>query len=185
MKALRTQAEWCAKAQWILGLVLLLLVGGFFAVIYRPNSQQLRTLNQQIAEKRTQLSSNRTRVQILPDVMLAVSEKQGRLEKFDKRLPKQPELSPFITDVTLISHQASLREMAVKPGVPARNELYCEFPISFTFEGDFKSVFAFLAQTEKMDRLTRVKSLKVRSPDSGKSGRVHVDLAMNIYYSEG
>ena len=38
---------------------------------------------------------------------------------------------------------------------------------------------------EEMQRLTRVKGLKVRSTDSAKSGIVQVELSMNIYFSEG
>ena len=36
-----------------------------------------------------------------------------------------------------------------------------------------------------MKRLTRLKGLKIRSSDSGKSGNVQVELSMNIYYVEG
>jgi hypothetical protein len=36
-----------------------------------------------------------------------------------------------------------------------------------------------------MQRLTRVKNLKIRSTDAAKSGTVQVELSMNIYFSEG
>src|SRR4051812_27588718 len=135
MRGLRTKAEWCARAQWILGISLIVLISGFFAFAYRPSSQQLLGLRQQIDDKRRELSGNRTKVQILPDVLLAVNEMRNRLERFDKKLPKQPELGPFINDITEVSHQASLRRVTVEPGVPARTELYAEWPISLKFEG--------------------------------------------------
>jgi type IV pilus assembly protein PilO len=184
-RTLRTQAEWCARAQLVLGVGLIVLLTSFVAFVYRPNSSQLNNLQQQIADNRRDLSSKRTRVQILPDVMLAVNEMRNRLERFDKKLPKAPELGPFINDITEVSHQTALRKWTVEPGVPARTDLYAEWPISLKFEGDFNGVFSFLRQAEQMQRLTRVKGLKLKSADSGKSGQVQVELSMNIYFSEG
>jgi len=185
MRDLRAQTEWCAKAQWMLGISLAVGLLSFWVLFYRPSSQKLTDLQMQIDSKRRDLNSNRTRVQILPDVMLAVNEMQTRLERFDKKLPRQPDLSTFINDVTAASHQAALRNVAVNPGVPSRYEGYAEWPIALKFEGDFSSVFAFLRRAEEMQRLTRVKGMKVQSSSAGKPGQVQVELSMNIYFSEG
>ena len=186
MRTLQTQAEWCARAQWVLGIVLAVMVAGFYAVAYRPNKQKLDGLQMQIDAKRRDLTSNRTRVQILPDVLLAVNEMRNRLERFDKKLPKLPELPAFINSITEVSAQAGTRnKWTVEPGVPVRSELYAEWPISIKFEGDFVNVFNFLRRAEEMQRLTRVKGLKVRTLDAGKSGQVQVELSMNIYFAEG
>ncbi len=184
MRALQAQAEWCNRARWILGISLVVMVVGFYVFAYRPSSQKLATLNEQIQAKRTDLNVNRSRVRILPDVTLEVTERQARLERFDKKLPKQPDLSTFINDVTAASHQASLRNVAVNPGVPVRGEGFAEWPIALKFEGDFASVFAFLRRAEEMQRLTRVKGMKVQG-NAGKPGQVQVELSMNIYFSEG
>src|SRR5215470_6303412 len=104
-RTLRTQGEWCARAQLVLGVGLIVLLGGFVAFVYRPNSSKLKGMQEQIADKRRDLTSN-------------------RLERFDKKLPKAPELGPFINDITEVSHQTALRKWTVEPGVPARNDLY-------------------------------------------------------------
>jgi Tfp pilus assembly protein PilO len=159
----------------------------FYALAFRPNSEKLDGLDMQIAAKRRDLTSNRTRVQILPDVLIAVNEMRNRLERFDKKLPKSPELHAFINNITEVSNQSGLRnKWTVEPGVPVRSDLYAEWPISLKFEGDFKNVFNFLRRAEEMQRLTRVKGLKVRGMDgAGKPGQVQVELSMNIYFAEG
>src|SRR3712207_8055158 len=86
MRSLQTQAEWCARAQWVLGVTLGVIVVGFYLMVYRPNTQKLDGLEMQIAAKRRDLNSNRTRVQILPDVVIAVNEMRNRLDRFDKKL---------------------------------------------------------------------------------------------------
>ncbi|MEA2708334.1 MAG: type pilus assembly protein PilO [Phycisphaerales bacterium] len=187
MRTLQTQAEWCARAQWVLGVTLIVMIIGFYAIAYRPNKEKLDGLETQIAAKRRDLTSNRTRVQILPDVLLAVNEMRNRLERFDKKLPKAPELHAFINSITEVSSQAGLRnKWTVEPGVPVRSDLYAEWPISLKFEGDFNSVFNFLRRAEEMQRLTRVKGLKIRGLEAaGKPGQVQVELSMNIYFAEG
>ena len=185
MRALRTQADWCARVQLILGVALIITLCGFVALIYRPSSDRLAELRRQAEEQRGRLNNNLTQVSILPAVMSEVGRMQMRLEHFDKQLPKQPDLGPFINDITEVSHQANLRKVTVEPGVPNRTDLYTEWPIALKFEGDFASAFAFLRRTEEMSRLTQVKAMKVRSTDNGKSGQVQVELSMNIYFSEG
>ena len=43
MRSLQTQAEWCARAQWMLGITLAVVLVGFYGFIYRPNSQALES----------------------------------------------------------------------------------------------------------------------------------------------
>jgi type IV pilus assembly protein PilO len=185
MKSLQLQTQWCNRAQWGLGVTLAVLAMGFYTFVFRPNNQRLDDLRTQIQSKQRDLNSNKTRVQILPDVMRAVTDMTVRLESFNKQMPKQPDLGPFINDITELSHQASLRKVFVEPGMPQRSELYAEWPIALKFEGDFLSAFTFLRRAEEMQRLTRVRTLKVQSTDGGKTGQVQVELSMNIYFSEG
>jgi Tfp pilus assembly protein PilO len=170
-----------------MGLSLAAMLVGFYLFVYRPDTQQLNDLRLSIENKRRDVSSNQTKVRILPDVLLAVNEMRTRLEKFDKKLPRQPELGQFMGDITAISHETSLRRVFVEPGVPVRNgELFAEWPISLKFEGDFLNVFSFLRKTEQMQRLTRVRGIRLKALDQGaKSGQVQVELSMNIYFSEG
>src|SRR6187549_3151348 len=109
MRSLQTQADWCNRAQWVLGLVLAALCVMFYAFVFRPNSQRLADLKEQIAVKQRDLTSNKTRVQILPDVMVTVSDMQSRLSEFDKKLPRQPDLGPFIHDITDLSDQTGVK----------------------------------------------------------------------------
>ena len=186
MRSLQTQAQWCNRAQWVLGLSLAGMIALFYALVYRPNSQSLADLREQISVKQRDLNSNKTRVQILPDVMVAVNEMQVRLEKFDKKLPRQPDLGPFIHDITDLSDQSGVKnKWAVEPGLPTPGQGFEEWPIALKFEGDFLAACSFLRRAESMQRLTRVKSLKMRSTDSGKTGHVQVELSMNIYFLEG
>src|SRR6266498_2011735 len=99
MSGLRTQLDWCTKAQALLGLTLGLVVVGFSLFGYRPTSMKLRELQDQIDAKRRELDRNVAQVRVLPAVTLAVNELRSRVEKYDKQLPRQQELDRFIKDI--------------------------------------------------------------------------------------
>lgn len=184
MRTLQSQIGWCARVQWVLGGALVALVVGFYFFGYRPQTRQLNSLNAQIHTQRQELDANQSRTKILPDVALDVNNLRKKLDKFDKQLPRSPELGQFIKEITQVSQQSSLRKLTVQPGAPKRSDLFAELPIFLKFEGDFVSVFSFLRHTEDMQRLTRVRNLSVKSRDT-KFGNVEVQLTMNIYFSEG
>ncbi|HLL88418.1 MAG TPA: type 4a pilus biogenesis protein PilO, partial [Tepidisphaeraceae bacterium] len=180
---LREQLAGCGRTQWILGGALAAFVVGFALFGYRPAAQRLATLAMEIESKERSLAADEVNARKLPVVALEVEKLRARLERFDKKLPNQQELGPFIGDITQASQAATLRRLTVQPGVAKRGELFSELPISLNFEGDFLSVFSFLQQTEGMQRLTRIRSLAVRSKDT-KLGTVDVQVSMNIYFSE-
>jgi Tfp pilus assembly protein PilO len=190
--SLRTQLDWFTKVQWLLGLCLVLLAAAFFVFGYRPCTVRQSELHQQLDSKRRDLLNNTARVRILPDVERAVTELEVRVDNYDKQLPRQQDLGQFIRDIHGVVRDADLRRVTVQPGVPHRSELagntvVSELPIALRFEGDFLSVFNFLRKTEEMQRLTRVRDLKLKNADrqGSKPGQVEVELSMNIYFSEG
>lgn len=184
MKTLQSQMAWCRRAQLSLAGAMLVLVVGFYLLLYHPTQQRLQSLDQQLESLKRDLAANQTRARNLPFVAIEVENLRHRLEKFDKRLPRSQELGQFIGEINQLSQNAALRKLTVQPAAPKRNELYSEMPISLNFEGDFINVFNFLRQTEEMQRLTRVRSLGIRCRDS-KLGTVEVQLSLSIYCLEG
>jgi Tfp pilus assembly protein PilO len=153
---------------------------------YRPSSAKLADLQLETSHKQVALINNNTQVRILPAVESAVNELKTRLNNYDKQLPRQQELDRFIKDIDTMVRNASLQKYAVNPSVlPIRSEMFAEQPVSLKFQGDFIKVFSFLRQTEQMQRLTRVRELKIKSDRATKPGQVEVELSMNIYFSEG
>jgi Tfp pilus assembly protein PilO len=155
----------------------------FFVVGYRPANQRLLLLRQEIAARSKRLETNQSQAMKLPILANEVLKLEAKLQRNNKKLPKTAELGEFIRDLTQASQQCNLRKLVHQPGTVRRVELYGEIPITMNFEGDFNNVFNFLRQMEEMQRLTRVKTLTVKSKDP-KLGHVDVNMAMNIYFSE-
>ncbi len=185
MRTLRTQIMFCTRAQWVLGAGMALMLGLFFLFGYRQANNRLRDLRIDEDRKLNELSMGQARLQSLDTLELEVERLRLKLARFDKKLPRQQDLGAFMRDITLLSQQSSLRKWMVQPDPkPRRQDLFSELPIVLSFEGDFASVFAFLRQTEEMQRLTRVRSIRINSRDA-KLGQVEVQMAMSIYFAEG
>jgi Tfp pilus assembly protein PilO len=179
---LRNQIDRCGRAQWTLGVAGVVLAALFYFAGYWPQCAELKQLQQQIAAKQTELAINRAQANNLPRVTQEVSDLRTRLSNM-KRLPAQPELDAFIRDVHGLSQLAQLRKFDFRPGAAKRTDLYCEQPISFTFEGDFLGVFTFIRRAEDMDRLTRIGGVTLHGIPT-QPGEVTVELSMNLYYRE-
>jgi Tfp pilus assembly protein PilO len=184
MRTLQSQMTGMRRVQYILAGVALVAAVGVYAMGIRPVSRRLADLEAQRVQRQEMLDQSESRASNLPKVALEVDRLRMKLERFDKRLPRQQELGPFIREITQLSQQSQLRKLTLQPSVPRTSDLYAELPISMNFEGDFMSVFAFLKQTEEMQRLTRVKNIIIRNKDA-KLGQVEVQMSMNIYFSEG
>lgn len=184
MRSLQSQIGLCARAQWILASGMLVFLVSFYLLGYRPHSQHLGGLQAQMQAKQRELDTDRSRASTLPIVEFEVEKLRLKLQRFDKKLPKDPQLGQFLESLARLREQYSLRNWNYQPGVPKRTELFSELPIQINFEGDFLNACTFLRQTEEMQRLTRVRSISIRSKD-GKLGQVEVQMAMNIYFAEG
>lgn len=184
MASLRHETERCKRIQIVCIGALVIALVLFYVLGWRPMTARQKDLELQIASKQRELDINRSNASRLPQVTLEVERLRMRLERFDKRLPKQQELTQFIKDLTHLSQQSRLRRLTTEPESPRYSALYGEHPIALTFEGSFPDVFSFIRQTEEMERLTRVHSVTIRSIDAAR-GLVDVKLLLSIYFSEG
>jgi Tfp pilus assembly protein PilO len=183
LNRLARKVQNCAKVQYALAAALLLALGVSYFGIYRPQDQETRELNREIESKQLELISDRSQTDRLPRVAGELAELKTRLAGF-KKLPPDPQYGNFIHDINRASSKSVLTDWSEVPGPVLRNELYSEQPIQLSFEGDFRSAFAFIRQVEDMERLTRVRDVTMASTDP-RNGRVKVTVTVNIYYSEG
>jgi Tfp pilus assembly protein PilO len=184
MNTLQKQIDRYKHIQWTLGMVMACLAIGFYVFGYRPAVARLETLQLQTQSKQRELDQSQNKARTLPILVKEVQELEKQVEIYDRQFPRQPQIGEFIRDMTQISQQLSLKNWNYKPAAPKRTEGFYELPIMMSFQGDFMNVSSFLRQVEKLQRLTRVKRLLLKNRDP-RTGLVEVEMAMNIYFSEG
>lgn len=184
MRSIRTQVMLCKRLQLGLLVAAVVILAGFYLVWYRPAANRLKQLNDSISGIQTQLRQNQDQVIRLPVVASEARRLELALNEFPRRFPSQPELGQFIREITQISEQLALQEWKYQPMAPRRTPMYFEMPIQMSFRGNYLDAASFLRQVEQMQRLTRMQRLSIRGKDA-RTGAVEVEMAMNIYFSEG
>jgi Tfp pilus assembly protein PilO len=184
MRDLHAQARLLKRTRWILAVLLLLGSGVFYGLVYRPIQYRLTQLQDERESQEAELLASEARARNLPAVMHEVKQLRMTLERFNKQLPRQDDLAQFIDEITRISQQTALRDVQFKHGGSRQSEFFRELPVTFGFSGEFSSVFSFLRQAEDMQRLTRVRNIKIENRDA-RTGQVNVQLSMSIYFMEG
>jgi Tfp pilus assembly protein PilO len=184
MRNLKQQMLWYGRAQWVMGAALL---GGmllFYMMGDRPLEARLEALKFQIESKKRDLTESQNRARSLPLLAFECRQLESQVNIYERQFPHQMDLGPFIRDLTQVSQELALRDWKYRPALPVKRDVYFELPVHMQFEGDFSSVALFMRQVEELPRLTRVKSLNIENKDP-KTGTVAVELALNIYFSEG
>jgi Tfp pilus assembly protein PilO len=181
MANLQNHVRWFIRAQWTLGGIMVTLFGSFLLFDYRPYLTRLHQLQVDLSQCQYELQENQAKTKVLPAVAADVKHLRQQLDA-SKKLPPRQELPQFLKDVTALGQSCNLHPFTFKQGMPTRGDLFCEQPINLTFEGNFVDAFNFLRQTEQMQRLIRVRNMSIKSVD-GQSGRVEVQLSMNIYFA--
>jgi Tfp pilus assembly protein PilO len=182
---LRTKLLWYGRAQSALLGALLLSAGGVHLFCIRPEMAALEAARSRTAVAELELTADQDRANNLPRVELEIARLRQRVERFDKKLPRQQDLAQFINDVTRISQDAALKKLSWHlDSKPRQSDQLTELPILFSFEGDFQTgVLPFLRGTEDMPRLTRIRKLDLKSTDA-RDGQVRAEVTMNIYFGE-
>jgi Tfp pilus assembly protein PilO len=184
MESLKKKTELYKRIQITLAGGFAIALAGFYLFMDRPGVARLGGLLSQIEMKKHELVLNQNKADGLNPLTRELAKLEAQVKLYDRQFPRQPELGPFIKDLTQISQSLSLREWKYQPGAPRKTDSHFEMPILMHFEGDFLNVASFLRQIEDLPRLTRVWRVSMKSKP-GDAGVVEVDMTMNIYFAEG
>jgi Tfp pilus assembly protein PilO len=181
MGNLQNHVRWFIRVQWALGALMVVMLGVFFLVGYRPRIGRLQQLDREISQSQYELRESQAKTRILPAVAADVKHLRQQLDA-SKKLPPQQERPEFMKEVTALGQQCRLHNLTFKEGMPARSTLFCELPVSLSFEGDFLDASNFIWHTEQMTRLTRIHNMTIKTTD-GSLGQVAVQISLNIYFA--
>jgi Tfp pilus assembly protein PilO len=156
----------------------------FWLAGYRPQSSKMQNLIFKMAGTQNKLEASQKQAVRLPDVAAKLASLKEQVSD-SQQLPTKPELGEFMSQITDLSHKSGLSKIEVHfTGAAQQYEQFGQRPVQLQFDGDFLQVFAFLSRAESMPRLTRISNIAIHSADM-KSGIVHVDVTMNVYFAEG
>ncbi len=170
------------KDSWIVLGVLTGVVATAVVFLYMPQSKRLDELRTEITTQELALAADATKAAVVPSLLREVESMKLQYKDFGRRLPKRRELGGFLREISGHLNQGDLSNQLIEPGNPSREELFHTLPIIMRFKGSYLSLAKFLQRIDKMERLTRVQTLKITREKEGDS--LDIELQMNIYFTE-
>jgi len=154
----------------VLALVGVLVVAGFYYLIYRPRTEELRRLEGQLQ----QLTAERQRLEALvasrPEVERRLQEAEARIAELETKLPSRREIPVLLVQLEDAVRQSRAKLTVVRPGplqapTPAQppragqqqaqpeQPQYQSFTVELGAEGDYVAVVDFLQRLQDFPRL--------------------------------
>jgi Tfp pilus assembly protein PilO len=144
------------------------------------------------AQRDAALVETKAKQQKLTDLNAAMAHTRDMKTEIDKlrkaiaflegKLPKETEMDRVLQEVWKAAKDNNLNIKSVRNAKPIESGNYSEQPIRMVVEGQFYPSFSkFLSQVEQMDRLTKIKDMKIDA-DKETNGAIVADFTLTIYY---
>jgi type IV pilus assembly protein PilO len=166
----------------------------FFVLIiglaYAAYAYMIKPANAHLSQERTTMEQKRAKLGELERATAAAEDLSGQLQKveeaiavFESKLPPSSEIHTVLENVTLIAQRHGLTPKTIRTMKTVENRGYIEQPIMMELHGDFNSYYAFLLELEQLDRITKVRELKLKKK-SQIEGQTESEFVMSIFFQK-
>ncbi|MDH4202354.1 MAG: type 4a pilus biogenesis protein PilO [Phycisphaerae bacterium] len=163
----------------------------FFILIvgmaYVSWAYMIKPANEHLGQERSKMEVMRGKLDELEKATAAAEDLAGQLKKieeaiaaFESKLPPSSEIHTVLEDVTLIAQRHGLTPKSIRTQKNKDNRGYIEQPIEMELDGNFNSYYAFLLELEKLDRITKMRELRLKKTE--REGQTEAKFVMSIFF---
>jgi type IV pilus assembly protein PilO len=150
-----------ARAGIVLGIVLL-LVAGYFFLVYQDSSEQLAILRAQEMELQRKLSEVRSIAANIGEFEDEIAELEIKLQKVLRQLPDDKELEVVLTDISNLGKTSGIEIKSFQRRDEVVHGFYAEVPISLELEGDYHSIGRFFDMMAGLPRIVNMGAVDMK-----------------------
>jgi len=167
-------------------LVLTIVVGmpvASYFLVFKPQNAEIQRAKGEVEHKESLLDKLRVETARNADLVRANEEIQRSVKVIEARLPSNKEVDGLIRQVSDLAVASGLQPPAIKSSKPVPAALYMEQPLELEVRGDFVGFFTFLAQVEKLPRITRIHDLKMTGRNK-EDVELEATFTLSIYFQD-
>jgi type IV pilus assembly protein PilO len=167
-------------------LIVLIVIGmpvASYFLVFKPQNAAIKAARQEVEHKATLLSKLKEETARNADLAKTNEELQKTVKSIEARLPSGKEIDGLVRQVSDLAVAAGLQPPAMKSAKPVPAALYMEQPIDMEVEGSFVGFFTFLAQVEKLPRITRIHDMKI-SGLAREDVELKAEFTLSIYFQD-
>lgn len=135
------------------------LFGIFYFVVYSPTQDEIGSIvaqSEQLQEEIRKAERNQDKLKKLEEEK-ALNEKI--LEDLKGILPENEEVSQILRKIQAIASNARLKTSTFTFGAKVNREIYLEWPIAITLEGNYHNLGIFFDQVSRMKKIFTIDAL--------------------------
>lgn len=166
----------------------------FFVLIigmaYVSWAYMIKPANADLTRQRANMEIQKAKLDELERATTAAEDLTGQLKKiedaiavFESKLPPSSEIHTVLENVTLIAQRHGLTPKTIRTLKNETNRGYIEQPLEMELHGNFNAYYAFLLELEKMDRITKIRELKLKKK-SQSEGQTEARFVMSIFFQD-
>ncbi|MEN8127436.1 MAG: type 4a pilus biogenesis protein PilO [Planctomycetota bacterium] len=147
----------------------------------------IKPANEHLAQEREKMEGIRSKLDELEKATAATEDLAEQIQKieeaiqaFESKLPPSNEIYTVLENVTLIAQRHGLAPKSIRTQKNKDNRGYIEQPLEMELCGNFNSYYAFLLELEKLDRITKLRKLKLRKTQ--REGQTEATFVMSIFF---
>jgi Tfp pilus assembly protein PilO len=167
-------------------LLMAIPLGAWWFVFHPSNLRDAET-RRQIDQKQARLQELNRVTATVGDLKKEIAILDEAVSSMESKLPSEKEIDKVLKEVWRLAEDNTLTTKSVRALPNARSTAgpHAEQSIEMRLEGDFMGLYAFLQQMEGLDRIMRVRSMKLRKMTKKDQEMIHADLVISIFFDKG
>lgn len=147
----------------VVALVVLVL-GVYFFLGYRPSLEKIAQENKYIADLQTQLKEVKAVAEILEPIQREIETLDEQLGQSLAQLPEEKKLDDLLRRLEDLASTSGLDISKVQPAGEVARDFYAEIPIELEIKGGYHNIAIFFDKVSKLKRVINVSNLNIGSP---------------------
>ncbi|MCP4835416.1 MAG: type 4a pilus biogenesis protein PilO [Phycisphaera sp.] len=143
--------------------------------VFEPRNQDIEQSRREIAQMESTLIRLDQLTDEVGDVRTAIDEAELRLADFRQNIPDANEVDDMLAEIHRIGERNALGISSIRALNRTETQGYAEIPLSLEIEGNFRGLYRFLIDLERLPRITRVRDMKLERNLVESRGKVEKD----------
>ncbi len=140
----------------ILLLILAVILGLYFYLIYLPKSELLNKKTEELAKLEMQVRELRIIAANMKRFQAEAAKLREELKFAMGQLPTSKEIPSLLANISNLGKEAGLEFLLFRPGAEIAKEFYAEIPVEIKVRGTYHDVAVFFDKVGKMPRIVNI-----------------------------
>ncbi len=149
------------KKVLILGVLMALILGLYFYLIYLPKSEVLNQKTAEMAKLETQVRELRIIAANMKRFQAEAAKLREELQLAITQLPTSKEIPSLLANVSNLGRDSGLEFLLFRPMPEVNRDFYAEIPVEIKVRGTYHDVAAFFDRVGKLPRIVNINGVSM------------------------